>query len=252
MGRREAGARHRTSPEPTAERVGARVRLLRRQAEFSFDAFVEETGLGRGYVSELERGLVVPSLTVLARIAEALETSIADLVLADSPREQLFAMARNLPPSELHRLIATAQKLLPRDEAGRFPFRRVPDSARDRFRTALPLYALRPTASFWSDFQEGSNAVWVATPQGVTPRRGQCIVQVFGRALEPHIPDAAWCLFHRPWSSPRSHELGIFVKNGATPESGGYFAVRPYPSSRARVDESEMGRPCARFVRVLM
>ena len=252
MGSRVAGARHRTSPEPTAERVGARVRLLRRQAEFSFDAFVEETGLGRGYVSELERGLVVPSLTVLARIAEALDTTIADLVLGDSPREQLFAMARSLPPSELHRLIAAAQKHSPREEPGIFPFRRVHGAPRERFRTALPLYSCRPVASFWSDFQEGSHAVWVAAPVGVKPRQGQCIVQVMGRALEPHIPDGAWCLFHRPWSSPRSHELGIFVKNGAGPEGGGYFAVKPYPSSRARLDEAEMGKPCARFVRVLV
>src|SRR3954468_16812413 len=102
MGRRSLGARHRATAEPHAERVGARVRQLRRQAEFSFDAFVEETGLGRGYVSEIERGLVVPSLGVLARIGDALETTVADLVLGDSPRVQLFAITRALAPIDLY------------------------------------------------------------------------------------------------------------------------------------------------------
>jgi transcriptional regulator with XRE-family HTH domain len=228
------------------------VRQLRRQAEFSFDAFVEETGLGRGYISELERGLVVPSLAVLARLAAALETTMADLVLGDSPREQLFAMARTLAPSDLYRLIATAQKLRPQDAPHDAPFRRLPKGSA---RNAIRLYSIKPSAGLWSDLQEGcSQEVWVAPPEGVRPRKGSFIAQVMGRALEPSIPDGAWCLFAKPWSSPRAHELGVFVKDAAgdTPEAGGYFMVRPYPASRGRLDEAELGRPCARFVRVLV
>jgi transcriptional regulator with XRE-family HTH domain len=248
--KRDAGGRHRATPDPRAERVGARIRQLRRQLEFSFDAFVEETGLGRGYVSELERGLVVPSLSVLARIAQALETTVADLVLDDSPREQLFAMSRTLPPSELYRLMSSVQKVRPRDDPGRFPFRRVPPG-RESPRTAVPLYSLRPGAHHWSDYQEGSITAWVEPPEGVKPKKGLCIVRVAGRSLEPAVHDGAWCLFDKPWKQPRPHELGIFVKNGLSPDTGGYFCVRPFPSSRGRMDEVELGRPCARFVRVL-
>lgn len=52
---------------------------MRLDAGFSFDAFVEETGLGRGYVSELERGLVVPTLDSLERVAKALGVPVRDL-----------------------------------------------------------------------------------------------------------------------------------------------------------------------------
>ena len=75
--------------------MGRRIRTLRLEAGFTFDAFVEETRLGRGYVSELERGLVVPSLAVLDRVASAIGVTIADLVAGDSARERLFFRLRN-------------------------------------------------------------------------------------------------------------------------------------------------------------
>lgn len=74
--------------------VGRRIRTLRLEAGFTFDAFVEETQLGRGYVSELERGLVVPSLAVLDRVAKAIGVTIADLVAGDTARERLFLRLR--------------------------------------------------------------------------------------------------------------------------------------------------------------
>jgi len=95
--KRSARSRHRERPDPLAARIGQRIRLLRLEAAFAFDAFVEETGLGRGYVSELERGLVVPGVGTLARVAKALGVTIADLVLSDSERERLFDELRGRP-----------------------------------------------------------------------------------------------------------------------------------------------------------
>ena len=105
----QAASRHRTSPDPLALAVGVRVRKLRDEQDFSFDAFVEETGLGRGYISELERGLVVPSLHSLSRLATALEVTVADLVLGPSPRERLFDATRGLPETDVQRLLDEAE-----------------------------------------------------------------------------------------------------------------------------------------------
>ena len=98
-------ARHRTVPDPLAARVGARVKKLRQVAEYSFDAFVEETGLGRGYISELERGLVVPTVGALARVARALDVTLADLVIGDTERERLFEELRDASPGLLAALV---------------------------------------------------------------------------------------------------------------------------------------------------
>lgn len=89
--------RHRTVPDAVAARIGQRIRALRQASALTFDAFVSETGLGRGYVSELERGLVVPTVGTLARVAAALEVTVADLVTGQSERELLFDELRDAP-----------------------------------------------------------------------------------------------------------------------------------------------------------
>jgi transcriptional regulator with XRE-family HTH domain len=108
--KRAARSRHRERPDPLAAKIGQRIRQLRTETEFPFDAFVEETGLGRGYVSELERGLVVPGVGTLARVAAALGVTIADLVCGDTDRERLFDELRDRPASEIRALRSDAAR----------------------------------------------------------------------------------------------------------------------------------------------
>ena len=109
--RRATNIRHRSKPDPLAKSVGARVRALRLEKDWSFDAFVEETGLGRGYISELERGLVVPSLTSLAKLAAALDVTVADLVIGDSKRDQLYELTRTMAEREIAAILKKAEDL---------------------------------------------------------------------------------------------------------------------------------------------
>lgn len=105
------GRRHREFPDPLAREIGLRIRALRLEQSISFDAFVEESGLSRGYVSELERGLVVPTVTSLAKVASTLRLHIADLLVADhTTRERIFTMTRSLSPSALKRLLEVAEE----------------------------------------------------------------------------------------------------------------------------------------------
>ena len=99
--------KHRTTPDPYAAKVGSRIRALREEADISFDAFVGETGLGRGYVSELERGLVVPTIRTLAKVARTLEVTVADLVLDDSKRAEIYEATRSMTERELAALLKT-------------------------------------------------------------------------------------------------------------------------------------------------
>lgn len=108
--KRPARSRHREKPDPLAARIGARIRKLRMDSSFAFDAFVEETGLGRGYVSELERGLVVPGVGTLARVAKALGVTVADLVIGETDREKLFDELRGQPAAFVRSLRETARR----------------------------------------------------------------------------------------------------------------------------------------------
>jgi transcriptional regulator with XRE-family HTH domain len=125
-------SKHRRNPDPLAREVGERIRRIRKEREFSFDAFVEETGLGRGYISELERGLVVPSLTTLAIVARAFDLTIADLVLGHTERELLFAEVRGASAAQLRRLRADYAMTVERRDSGVVP--RVVDPKKPRQR----------------------------------------------------------------------------------------------------------------------
>lgn len=100
-----AASRHRREPDPFAARIGRRIRERRTAAELTFDAFVEKAGLGRGYVSELERGLVVPTVGTLARVARVLGLTVADLVCGDSTRERCFEELRLHPVARIRALL---------------------------------------------------------------------------------------------------------------------------------------------------
>jgi transcriptional regulator with XRE-family HTH domain len=110
--RKRSQGRHRSTPDPLAKLVGARIRELRTEAEFTFDAFVEETGLGRGYVSELERGTVVPTIGTLAKVAKALQVGLMDLVaVTGTPREELLDATRDLSEADVKAVLRTVQKV---------------------------------------------------------------------------------------------------------------------------------------------
>ena len=68
--------------------------------------------MGRGYLSELERGLVVPTIATLLRVATVLDVTVGDLVLTgDSPRELVFAATRGVAPAVLRRLAKDLRSL---------------------------------------------------------------------------------------------------------------------------------------------
>jgi transcriptional regulator with XRE-family HTH domain len=53
-------------------RLAKNLRLLRRKKGWSQEAFAEEAGLHRTYISDLERGARNPTITVVDKLAAAL------------------------------------------------------------------------------------------------------------------------------------------------------------------------------------
>ncbi len=67
-------------PQPEGELFGARLRELREDRGESQRSLAALTGITYPYISEMERGLKVPSLTTIIRLAAALESDVVDLV----------------------------------------------------------------------------------------------------------------------------------------------------------------------------
>lgn len=66
--------------QPEGEVFGRRLRELRQKYGVTQEQLSVATGLTEGYISNMERGLKVPSLTTILRIAVALECKVTELV----------------------------------------------------------------------------------------------------------------------------------------------------------------------------
>ena len=93
------------------EQVAANLRRLRTAAGLSLTALAERSGVAKGTVSELERGLGNPTIETLFALGYALEVTLADLVAdAGAPDAQVvravnrpFIVGKPLDARLLHR-----------------------------------------------------------------------------------------------------------------------------------------------------
>lgn len=67
--------------------IGLRIRKARVQAGFSQEAFAERVNTSRRHVMRLEKGQHCPSESMITRIAEVTETSVAELLGDDEDEE---------------------------------------------------------------------------------------------------------------------------------------------------------------------
>lgn len=66
--------------QPEAVIFGRRLRELRQKRGHTLQSLAEEAAMSFPFISEMERGLKVPSLTTLLRLALVLDCKVTDLV----------------------------------------------------------------------------------------------------------------------------------------------------------------------------
>jgi transcriptional regulator with XRE-family HTH domain len=69
------------------ERLGARVRELRRERRLTLDDLAERSGVSRAMISKVERGEKNPTLVVAAKLAEGLGITLSELLGTEERRE---------------------------------------------------------------------------------------------------------------------------------------------------------------------
>ena len=65
-----------------AQLFGRRLRELRQSRNLTQEALAEAADLSGNYISDLELGMKVPSLTIIVRLSQALDIAAADLLTA--------------------------------------------------------------------------------------------------------------------------------------------------------------------------
>ena len=98
----------RTDPNPLALAIGQRIKQLRAEQGVTAEKLAYESEVGsKGFMSDIEHGLALPSLTTLERIAQRLDVSLFDLLVlpSRSNREQLIEWTRSMPQGALVALL---------------------------------------------------------------------------------------------------------------------------------------------------
>jgi len=98
----------RSRPDPLAQAIGERLRELRRERGLTAEKVAYESDVGsKGFVSDIENGLALPSLRTLERLSRYLEVELFDLLVQpnSSPRATLVDRSRRLEVSQLQKLL---------------------------------------------------------------------------------------------------------------------------------------------------
>ena len=119
------------------------------------------------------------------------------------------------------------------------PFRKVDrPKPKDKYRTCIPVESIKAAAGAFSDVQERAPTEWAEVTASTPLAKGMFIAQVEGHSMEPDIPHGAWCIFQRPWLTPKSGEIGIFQLHESTdPDTGAHVTVKKYAPTTTRAPE---------------
>jgi hypothetical protein len=102
----------------------------------------------------------------------------------------------------------------------------------EQYKTCVPLLDLHAVARAFVEGEEVEPEIWCEVPPGRALRPGMFVMQMVGHAMEPQIPDGAYCLFERQ-RDERAHALqGRIVlaqhRDIYDPETGGNYTIRRY------------------------
>jgi transcriptional regulator with XRE-family HTH domain len=99
-------------PDPFAEKVGARVRALRKERGMSITKFAEASGVSKGQISTIERGLVVIKIQTVVALARGLDVAPGQLVTfpEDSALDAAIELLYRLPEEERRAVVAKIRR----------------------------------------------------------------------------------------------------------------------------------------------
>lgn len=80
------------------ETLAVELRERRRREGLSLEALSAKAGVSRSMISKVERGEAVPSTVVLSRLAEALGTTFAALMMPDAAEHEVLVIPRARQP----------------------------------------------------------------------------------------------------------------------------------------------------------
>jgi transcriptional regulator with XRE-family HTH domain len=81
-------------PKDIEKLIGAQVARIRKEREFTQEQLAELVDVATETISRLERGVSIPSLRTLAKISQALHTSLKDFFDFEYPQKSISAIEK--------------------------------------------------------------------------------------------------------------------------------------------------------------
>lgn len=96
----------RTTPDPYAQQVGARIRELRHERNLSLAALAEASELSKGHLSSVEHGLAAITIGTIQRLAQGFELPPLYILAfaAEDEYAKIAELLRALPMAEVKKV----------------------------------------------------------------------------------------------------------------------------------------------------
>jgi transcriptional regulator with XRE-family HTH domain len=218
------GVPRRSTPDPLAVVVGARVRALRTAKGWNLEKLAWAGGLSsKGHLSDLENGRLVPTIATLHAIAEQLGVELVDLLLnpSESLRHRVMAATALVPPAQLARWLAEAEHGTPARAPAQGAVVEVV-LARRAPRNAVPFVDLAAAAGTIGSGRSVTSDAWVKADAKSRQLPGVFAARVDGDAMEPLVPAGSVGLFRRPAPGNRTGRVFLVQHRGpGAPDDGG-------------------------------
>ncbi|NHM28930.1 helix-turn-helix transcriptional regulator [Desulfofundulus sp. TPOSR] len=103
--------------------IGRRIREIRKANNQKLLNISQQTGLSQPFISEIERGIKVPSIETLEKICSALGITLAEFFADQAPElppdiRQMIDVARKLTPLQRELIISVMKEMAKENQTG--------------------------------------------------------------------------------------------------------------------------------------
>ncbi len=103
--------------------IGQRIREIRKANNQKLLNISQQTGLSQPFISEIERGIKVPSIETLEKICSALGITLAEFFADQDPElppdiRQMIDVARKLTPLQRELIISVMKEMAKENQTG--------------------------------------------------------------------------------------------------------------------------------------
>jgi len=110
------------------------------------------------------------------------------------------------------------------------------------YKTHLPVYSLKAAAGYFGNGVEVEKEGWIEVSGVKKLDKDMFVTKVFGKSMEPNIPDGSYCVFRANPEGTRQGKIVLAQYQGtADTETGGSYTVKFYQSLKKK-NEDENGR----------